>query len=147
MTILHDKLLSVFQESSAKSTGLLIMEVLFYWGKRRKNAGLSDDEREMAYRFYMKLQEHSPSFRYDECSNKFGESPNTLTFAEADTRAKELLNLLEEYPFETATDQFTLAAYDWLCCCDFQHFKEPGQTEQEAKLWLVRGWVDGLGVA
>lgn len=133
MDEIRNKLLEMFRQFTASSTGLLIIEALVKWGYERVGAGLNSDEREPAYRFWYKLKDVSSNFNFDPCPHQFAEGTLQLSRQEAMQKADLLLIELHRIPYEESIEELVLAFYLWLSCCTLQQYKTKEESEQTVK--------------
>ncbi len=146
MDNIRNKLLDIFRELTAKSTGLLVIEVLVKWGYKRTNTGHSSDEREPAYRFWYKLKEISSDFNFGPCFDLFVEGTLQLDNQEATQKSDLLLIELQQLPYEESINELASACYLWLSCCRLEQYKTEYETAQDAKKRFCTDWAIALGI-
>lgn len=146
MNAIHNKLLDMFQQFTAKSTGLLIMQVLVKLGYERVNAGLSSDERDAAYRFWYKLKEIFSNFNFDTCLHPFAEGTLQLSDQEVTQKSDLLLSELQQLPYEESINELASASYLWLSCCTLEQYKTEEESEQAVKQRFCMDWAIALGI-
>ena len=147
MQSLTDQLIAKFRLLTATSVIQLTIQLVVALGYKIKKAGLSDDEREPAYRFWYKLEELSSDFDFNTSDvEQFGEGSNNLSYKELSDMGNELLLQLNKYPYKEAIEQLATATYLWLLSCDLSNYKENNETNDEAKFSFCKGWVQTMGI-
>lgn len=146
MDKIRNKLLEVFRQFTANSTGLLIIEVLVKWGYERVRADLNPDEREPVYRFWYRLKEVSSDFNFVTCPHQFAEGTLQLSRQEAMQKAAFILIELQQIPYEESIEELVSASYSWVSCCMMEQYKTEEESEQSVKQRFCMDWAIGVGI-